>query len=140
MNIKIKKIAIGTLTFLILGLASFLYQSCTESVNSPENEPFSFKVKVVDSNENPLSNLKIGVCFHFTDQFMEKKLLKNVKTNYGNTEFLFSVKSACKLTLTAYDLENKEVVQIIHNENLNAGIGPLFSSPVIYFREFTNVF
>ena len=121
MSVKINKVIIDFSTFIIIFIISFLSQSCTDSVNSPENEPFSFKVKVVDSNENPLSNLKIGFFFRFTDPFMNKKLLKEVDTNYGVTVLKYSVNKLCKLTLIAYDLENNVSMEIINNNRHNAG-------------------
>ena len=121
MCVKINKVIIYFSTFIIIFIISFLSQSCTDSVNSPENEPFSFKVKVVDSNENPLSNLKIGFFFRFTDPFMNKKLLKEVDTNYGVTVLKYSVNKLCKLTLIAYDLENNVSMEIINNNRHNAG-------------------
>lgn len=102
--------------FLIL-----LSHSCTDSVNSPDDEPFSFKVKVVNNSNEPLSNIKIGVYFHFTDPFMNKKLLKEVNTNYGVTVLKYSVNKLCKLTLIAYDLENNVAMEIINNNRHNAG-------------------
>ena len=121
MSVRINKIIIDFSTVIIIFIISFLSQSCTDSVNSPENEPFSFKVKVVDNSNKPLSNMKIGVFFRFTDPFMNKKLLKEVNTNYGVTVLKYSVNKLCKLTLIAYDLENNVSMEIINNNRHNAG-------------------
>ena len=121
MSVRINKIIIDFSTVIIIFIISFLSQSCTDSVISPENEPFSFKVKVVDNSNKPLSNMKIGVFFRFTDPFMNKKLLKEVNTNYGVTVLKYSVNKLCKLTLIAYDLENNVSMEIINNNRHNAG-------------------
>ena len=121
MSVRINKIIIDFSTVIIIFIISFLSQSCSDSVNSPENEPFSFKVKVVDNSNKPLSNMKIGVFFRFTDPFMNKKLLKEVNTNYGVTVLKYSVNKLCKLTLIAYDLENNVSMEIINNNRHNAG-------------------
>ena len=117
MSVRINKIIIDFSTVIIIFIISFLSQSCSDSVNSPENEPFSFKVKVVDNSNKPLSNMKIGVFFRFTDPFMNKKLLKEVNTNYGVTVLKYSVNKLCKLTLIAYDLENNVSMEIINNNS-----------------------
>ena len=120
MSVKINKVIKDFSTVIIIFIISFLSQSCTDSVISPENEPFSFKVKVVDNSNKPLSNMKIGVFFRFTDPFINKKLLKEVNTNYGVTVLKYSVNKLCKLTLIAYDLENNVSMEIINNKH-NAG-------------------
>ena len=121
MSVKINKVIKDFSTVIIIFIISFLSQSCTDSVISPENEPFSFKVKVVDNSNKPLSNMKIGVFFRFTDPFINKKLLKEVNTNYGVTVLKYSVNKLCKLTLIAYDLENNVSMEIINNNRHNAG-------------------
>ena len=85
MSCKNQRMCIGLSSILFIVLLSFLNQTCTESPNSPDNEPFSFQVKVVDNSNKPLPNLKIGVYFHFTDQLMKKNLLKEVNNIYGVT-------------------------------------------------------
>lgn len=121
MSYKIQKMFIGLSSILFIVLLSFLNQTCTESPNSSDNEPFSFKVKVVDNSNKPLSNLKIGVYFHFTDQLMKKNLLKEVNNNYGVTVLKYSVNKLCRLTLITYDLENNVAMEIINNDRHNVG-------------------
>jgi hypothetical protein len=116
MSYKLKKIFVGFSTILLVVLIPILNQTCTESPNSPDNEPFSFKVKVADNSNRPLSNLKIGVYFHFTDPFMNKKLLEEVNTNNGVTVLRYSVNKLSRLTLVAYDLENNVAMEMINND------------------------
>jgi len=112
---------IGFSSILFIVLFSFLNQTCTESPNSSDNEPFSFQVKVVDNSNKPLPNLKIGVYFHFTDQLTKKNLLKEVNNIYGVTVLRYSVNKLCRLTLIAYDLENNVAMGIINNDRHNVG-------------------
>lgn len=121
MSNKIQKIFSSLFSTLFILLLSFLNQTCTESPNSSDNEPFSFQVKVVDNSSKPLPNLKIGIYFHFTDPFMNKKLLKEVNTNNGVTVLRYSVNKLSRLTLIAYDLENNVAMELINTDRHNVG-------------------
>jgi hypothetical protein len=109
--------------FFVVPVFSFLllqFQFCTESVNSSDDS-FSFKVQVVDSLQIPKPNLKIGVYFHFTNQFIGKGLAKAVNNSYGTTSLRYTISTLCKLTLDVYDLENRIAMQLVKNDRHHAG-------------------
>lgn len=118
---KIKNTSKYFFVVSFFGLSILHFQFCTEFVNSPEKELFSFKVKVVDNTNKPLPNMKLGVYFHFTNQFFEKGITKVVNTNFGTTSIRYTVNTLCKISLTAKDLENRVARQLIDNDIHYAG-------------------
>jgi hypothetical protein len=108
---------------IIIISISFLLLNCNEQSTSPNGTDniFSFKVKVVDSLNSPLSNVKIGTYFHLSDIVLEKSNNKETDINYGVTSISYAINDICKLYLTAYDLENRAVMNLVQNDRHNVG-------------------
>ena len=122
MRSKVKKIFIGFFTTLVTVLLLLLSQTCSESPNSPNTEPFSFTVNAVDQLNRPISNLKVGVYFQLKEASNKNIHKVKMNSNYGNTTFSFSLEKICNAELSVYDLEGNIIETLISKKKYSAGI------------------
>lgn len=104
---------------ILLLLISVALFSCGDSPVDiqPPTDDFSLTISVKDSEDNPVSNLKVSAWNKLPyDNYLIPKIQKTESTKSGTTTFLFALKGKSYVNLFAFDLENTLYDSIISRE------------------------
>lgn len=121
----------GKKNFNITGIIFFIpillilqFNGCSEQSTDPDEDQntFSFNVKVVDDNNNPIQGIMVGSHYYPSYTLPKEKRSSNFLNPMAATTIKFSINQQSIADLTVYDLENINVKKIIDNQTLQAGV------------------
>jgi len=113
---------------IIIILISILLCNCTEQSTEPNDDEgsFSFKVRVVDDSNNPLENMKVGSWYHPSNNILPSEIgIYKIDEPNVSTTINFSIKENCIANMGIYDLNNRLVKTVIHDNLLYEGFHQL---------------
>jgi len=110
--------------FFIPILLILQFNGCSEQSTNPDEDQntFSFNVKVVDDNNNPIQGIMVGSHYYPSYPLPKETRSNNFLNPMAATTIKFSINQQSIADLTVYDLENINVKKIIDNQTLQAGV------------------
>lgn len=117
------KILLKSVPIIIISISILLF-NCNEQSIEPNNDEgsFSFKVKVVNGSNNPLENMKVGSWYHPTNNiWLNDTGFYKINKPSASTIIKFGIKENCIANMGIYDLNDKYVKTIIHDNVVSEG-------------------
>ncbi len=119
-----KILSISGILIFVLILLSLYISGCSDQSTNPDLDlnTFSFSVKVIDDNNNPMNGIAVGSFYYPSYPLSKQTRVNNLLNPMASTNVRFSIMQQCITNLIVYDLENVIVKKIVENQSMQAGV------------------